>query len=238
MNDEIWQKLRAPFEHDEVGWVPIASYPRQAKDKDLQKVLLSPYADARAVQQRLDDVVGPENWKAAYEPGPDGGVLCALSIRVGDEWITKCDAAENTAVEPVRGGISQAFKRAAVAWGIGRYLYGIAPVWAKVDDRGRWPDPVLPATAGSNPPNHNREPATQKADPKAVLAAKLKEVGFGLAQVTNFFQFIADQEKCSTIGDVPAGKLQQWVSRMQKNSNEQIKAKVEGALAQRGQEAA
>lgn len=63
--------------------------------------------------------------------------MCGISIRIPDvvqeikdgkasttpEWVTKWDGAENTAVEAVKGGLSGAMKRAAVQWGIGRYLY-------------------------------------------------------------------------------------------------------------------
>ena len=37
---------------------------------------------------------------------------------------------------PIKGGLSAAFKRAAVKWGIGRYLYEITPVWVNVYMRG------------------------------------------------------------------------------------------------------
>ncbi|MGH7576528.1 MAG: Rad52/Rad22 family DNA repair protein [Longimicrobiales bacterium] len=35
-------------------------------------------------------------------------------------------------MESVKGGLSAATKRAAVEWGIGRYLYGIEEGWANV----------------------------------------------------------------------------------------------------------
>lgn len=97
-----------------------------------------PYVTNRAIQMRLDEVVGPENWRNEFRPGPDGGVMCGLSIRVGDEWVTKWDGAENTDVEGVKGGLSGAMKRAAVQWGIGRYLYGLEENFAHVHDNGRF----------------------------------------------------------------------------------------------------
>ena len=79
---------------------------------------------------RLDEVVGPENWKDEYAPGPDGGVICGLSLRIEDEWITKWDGAENTDFEAIKGGLSDAFKRAGYKWGIGRYLYRLESLGA------------------------------------------------------------------------------------------------------------
>ncbi|WP_263317101.1 Rad52/Rad22 family DNA repair protein, partial [Enterobacter hormaechei] len=62
----------------------------------------------------------------------NGGVECGISIKVEGEWITKWDAAENTQVEAVKGGRSGAMKRAAVQWGIGRYLYNLEEGFAVV----------------------------------------------------------------------------------------------------------
>ena len=50
-------------------------------------------------------------------------MICSLSCKVGDNWITKADGAGDTDIEGEKGGISDALKRAAVVWGIGRYLY-------------------------------------------------------------------------------------------------------------------
>ena len=83
------------------------------------------YVTNRAIMKRLDDVVGAMNWKNEYKPSPDGGVLCGISIFCEEkkEWITKWDGAENTQIDAVKGGLSGSMKRAAVQWGIGRYLY-------------------------------------------------------------------------------------------------------------------
>jgi hypothetical protein len=107
-----------------------------ATNKDKTSALALPYITSRAVMDRLDTVVGPENWRDEYRPGPDGGVLCGLSIRIDGEWLTKWDGAENTAYEPVKGGLSDSFKRSAVKWGIGRYLYSLPAVWVKATAYG------------------------------------------------------------------------------------------------------
>jgi hypothetical protein len=81
------------------------------------------YVTNRAIMKRLDEVCGKTGWRNEFLPAPGGGVMCGISIKHEGDWITKWDAAENTQVEAVKGGISGAMKRAAVQWGIGRYLY-------------------------------------------------------------------------------------------------------------------
>lgn len=97
------------------------------------------FFDARDVQDALDDIVGPGNWKTRYLTVGDR-LMCELSIRVGDEWITKTDAGTDSAMEAEKGGVSDAFKRAAVNWGIGRFLYRlpIVKVPSMKDNRGKW----------------------------------------------------------------------------------------------------
>lgn len=118
------EKLSAPFPPDQIHWRA------QTLTKDKTKALALAYLDARDVMDRLDLAVGPENWQDSYVETVKGRVVCTLSIRVGDEWVSKSDGAGDTAVEGEKGGISDAFKRAAVKWGIGRYLYNLADVWA------------------------------------------------------------------------------------------------------------
>jgi len=100
---------------------------------------------------RLDEVVGPENWKDEYAPGPDGGVICGLTLRLNGEWITKWDGADNTEFEAIKGGLSDAFKRAGYKWGIGRYLYKLESVWVPCEAHGKTlvlkSTPSLPAWA-------------------------------------------------------------------------------------------
>ena len=103
------------------------------------------YIDARDVMYRLDDVVGPLNWQDSYQEVM-GRIICTLSVRFGDEWISKADGAGDTKIEGDKGGISDAFKRAACRWGIGRYLYyfpknGSIPSWADPDS-GKWTNEV------------------------------------------------------------------------------------------------
>lgn len=114
--------LAADFPREAVSWRS------QSLTKDGKKALALAYIDARDVMDRLDAVAGPGNWQDRYE-FHGSRTVCYLSIRVGEEWITKADGAGDSDVEAEKGAISDALKRAAVKWGIGRYLYAIPSPW-------------------------------------------------------------------------------------------------------------
>ena len=99
------------------------------------------YVDARQVQHKLDDVVGPNNWQTKYE-SIDGQLFCHLGIYDADkkEWIWKSDTGSESMAEKEKGLVSDAFKRSAVQWGIGRFLYslGIKKTKSVKDNRGKW----------------------------------------------------------------------------------------------------
>lgn len=155
--------LAKPFEEHDIEW--RAQRVGISNNKPYASVLA--YVTNRAIMQRLDDVCGPENWRNEYRPGPVGGVLCGLSIRVNDEWVTKWDGADNTDIEAIKGGLSDSMKRAAVQWGIGRYLYHLEATfaqcslekqqgWVRAMTKDKkliyWQRPALPAWALPDPP--------------------------------------------------------------------------------------
>ena len=83
------------------------------------------YVDARYVQGVLDSEVGPGNWQSEFIVGAGGKVACRIGICVAERgWVFKGDGAGETDIEGEKGSFSDAFKRAGVAWGIARDLYG------------------------------------------------------------------------------------------------------------------
>lgn len=126
-------KLKDFFSATDLEWLPKNC--KKSRTGEYQ-VLVIPYMNRGAVMNRLDAVCGPENWQDDYFPGPGGGVMCKLSIRINGEWITKSDGAENTNFESIKGGISDAFKRAATKWGIGRYLARLPRMFGIVHQGG------------------------------------------------------------------------------------------------------
>jgi len=131
---EMMKKLAEPFDPSEVKW---RAGSHSEKNNQVRAMALA-YIEARAAMDRLDKAVGSGNWRDEYLPGPSGeGIICGVSILIGGEWVTKWDGAENTDFESVKGGLSDAFKRACVKWGIGRYLYRFPASWVDATKRGK-----------------------------------------------------------------------------------------------------
>jgi hypothetical protein len=123
---EIERALKEPFPPEDLEWRV-----QQCGVKDGRPwAMVLTYINARAIMDRLDEVVGPKNWSARYTK-QDTGFLCDLAVRVDGEWIVKSDGSDATDIEPFKGGISGAIKRAAVLWGIGRYLYRLDSGFAR-----------------------------------------------------------------------------------------------------------
>lgn len=131
--EEIIRRLREPFSGREIEWKI------QATSQDKKRGMAVAYMDARAVQKRLDETIGPFNWKNVYSLCHDNSQICGISIFYDErkEWVTKFDGAENSDFEPIKGGLSDSFKRAASVWGIGRYLYEMEGIWVEIESRGK-----------------------------------------------------------------------------------------------------
>lgn len=121
------EDLKIPFEPSEIEW---RQQSQGSKNGNPWCMVLA-YVSNRAIMNRLDSVCGLGGWQNEYQTGANGGVICGISVKCGDEWVTKYDGADNTAVEAVKGGLSGAMKRAGVQWGIGRYLYYLEATFAK-----------------------------------------------------------------------------------------------------------
>lgn len=122
-----------------------------------------PYIDARAVMDRLDRVLGIDGWRDAYEVLADGTVLCRLGCKIGRVWIVKADVGgaseQKDAGDRRKAAFSDALKRAAVKFGVGRYLYQLKPVWRDYDPQRRCfiephapQPPARPTTVAPAPP--------------------------------------------------------------------------------------
>lgn len=120
--------LKKPFLPDLIDW-RIGS-----TTKDKSKGMALAYIDARTVMQRLDEVCGPENWQCDY-PHAAQKTVCRIGIRINNEWIWKANGAGDSDIEAEKGALSDAFKRAAVLWGIGQYLYDLESPWVALDTK-------------------------------------------------------------------------------------------------------
>lgn len=172
------KKLSEPFTDDDLEWRISQVF----NNANLSARILV-YVTNRAIMNRLDDVCGPENWKNEYTQMP-GAFLCGLSIKVGAEWVTKWDGAQESQIEATKGGLSGAMKRAAVQWGIGRYLYNIGDCWANIHDKGehyqagkkgdyapfKWDAPKLNGGTGTNTPTTSHK--TQQSGSQGTSGAQ------------------------------------------------------------------
>src|SRR3954468_17268384 len=134
---DLFAALAAPFEPSEVK-------ARSTAGRQLH------YITARTAMNRLDNVLGPENWWDEYKPG-ENSVLCRLTIRLPDgSTLTKSDAGGYAGMtdqgDDDKSGYSDAFKRACAKILVGRYLYrdGV-PTFARADGEVVAPPPPAPA---------------------------------------------------------------------------------------------
>ena len=152
---EIEVKLKQPFERKDVEF-------RIAKvNKKTRKAYVVAYISSRAAMDRLDAVFGQDGWFDEYEVLKNG-VSCRLSVKFNGEFITKQDAAPFTNIEALKGAFSDALKRVAVKFGIGRYLYKLPDSYVTIKEKkptnttnkihcyhsedlsGYWEEPDLP----------------------------------------------------------------------------------------------
>ena len=131
IDETVITKLAAPFNPAQVSW-------RVGRVSKSNKSLGQPlaYIDARDVMDRLDVVVGAGYWSDSYVETLKGRIICTISIWDGEKWIGKSDGAGETSYEGDKGAISDAYKRAAVRWGVGRYLYAIKAPWTPIEPYG------------------------------------------------------------------------------------------------------
>ena len=120
---EIMSALSAFFPPSAVSWRCGAVTGSQGK--------ALAYIDARDVMARFDGVMGID-WQVEYTPMPDGTKCCRIGLFINGEWRWRSNGAGDTSVEADKGSYSDAFKRAAVLWGVGRYLYDLPSPWVEI----------------------------------------------------------------------------------------------------------
>lgn len=181
----IQQELAAFFEAGEVKFKP------QSTSKDGSKALAIPFVDVRAVTDRLDRVLGVNNWRDSYQTLGGGAVLCRLEVKFDGEWIAKEDVGGQSEQpdegDRTKAAFSDALKRAAVKFGVGRYLYNKSiQKWVPFDsqkkrftEQPRMPPEFLPQpeardggarsrAASSNQPTPQSEQPAQQLPRKAL----------------------------------------------------------------------
>ena len=108
----------------------------QSFSKTSQAATCVAYVDARDVMDILDEVLGTENWQSDYKE-IKGNLYAGVGIKLNDsmEWVWKWDCGTESNTEKEKGEASDAFKRAAVKWGVGRFLYDIPVQYVKTNEK-------------------------------------------------------------------------------------------------------
>jgi len=160
--DEISRQLREPFDPREVDFRAQGRASEQTG-----KAQVVAYIDARAVQDRLDAVVGAGNWSFDWTPlVVEKGEVMVAKGTLAIHGVAKADAGSASNFEQSLGAVSHCFKRAAVHWGVGRYLYSLPMNWVPVEKNGRIADATLRELRSRLP-----RPSTQSAAQATPAAA-------------------------------------------------------------------
>ena len=149
MSKDIAQALLAPFEEKDL------------KHRPGRAGMTFTYADARAVAQRLDDVLGIECWQFEVKVAdPARSVVHgSLAVVIGGKTVIRQDFGyPNSAQddEPLKSAASDALRRCAAQLGVGRSLYspekGVPVPLGRVPRLSVAPTPLsVDSTRGSDP---------------------------------------------------------------------------------------
>lgn len=125
---EISAKLKAYFPENELEW-RVQQSGETASGKPYALVLC--YVQARAIENRLDEVLGFQNWQNEIRVEGEN-IIARLGAKISGEWVWKENGSSQTDIEAFKGGISGAIKRVASSgFGIGRYLYELEATFAE-----------------------------------------------------------------------------------------------------------
>jgi hypothetical protein len=227
LNREILETLIRPFDPREVE-VKI-----QAVNRDRTRAQVVAYVDARTVLDRLDEAVGPTGWSDSYEVltnSTDGEgrrlveVKCALTVL----GVSKEDVGEG---DSLKAAFSDALKRAAVKFGVGRYLYRLPKVWANLDERGNIKDLEAVKRALFGGEADNAPPWEDKPPPKSAKSADSEESrpsgGVTEAQLRYIYKLWKEMGGGDDIHDYAAAILNREVSSLKELTRQEASKLIE-----------
>jgi hypothetical protein len=175
--EEVAEILARPFDSNDIEW----RLTRNGVGKKGNKwAICVPYITARAVHTRLDEAFGSFNWRNEFRveavPGGAAGIICRTWYRHPDitdrQWEWKENGAGQSDIEPFKGGLSDAEKRAFEQLGGGRYLYSLEESFAEISETQSEMTPHYARTAakdGNEPFYWGPPPLPDFAIPQARL---------------------------------------------------------------------
>jgi hypothetical protein len=138
---DLWAKLAAPLPTGVISWRQDG----KAISRDGKHFArFVAYVDANTVRERLDGVV-PGEWDLTLELLPplasaeEEGNLCSFKARLQILGVIREDVGTG---RDYKSAATDAFKRAAVRFGIAHELYAYEQNWVQVDGDGRYPKPL------------------------------------------------------------------------------------------------
>lgn len=105
-------------------------YKYRVQSSKYGKSTIVSYISSRDVQDKLDEVVGAENWQSDFRL-IDGKLFAGIGIKTPNGWVWKWDVGTEGNMEAEKSEASDALKRSAVQWGIGRFLYSLGIITLK-----------------------------------------------------------------------------------------------------------
>jgi hypothetical protein len=208
----IAQSLSAPFPFGEVHWKP--------KVVKGNRALAIAYVDAQAIQDRLDDVLGVDGWQDEYRDLPGGSIVCQLRLRIDGQWISRSDVGspseQSDAGDRMKAAFSDALKRAAVKFGIGRYLYRLPFTWTDYDPEAKRLAKVpqlpaaLPAPSQRPSPRPASSPAPKPA-PEPEPATAIASAAPAAPQSPELAKWNEVSQAALAKGVITCGTLAKWI---------------------------
>lgn len=214
MTDDDLRKLSElakPFPPEQVSWRVGST------NADKTKGMALAYIDSRDVQDRLDGVMGAD-WADEIAVQPNGLVCCKIGLRLSEGWVWRMDGTaalppqaageENAKAEQARemahkGSVSDAFKRAAVKWGIGRYLYALPSPWVSINkwkaiedsERPKLVDTLRRQAGPSQSAPRQQQPAPAQPAAQQQNASQARKSG-------EYERIEKDLRACQQVGDL------------------------------------
>lgn len=122
--ESVMKKLQKPLDVQDIDFrVGRSGIKGTGQNAQAWGTLLA-YKDSRVDMRRLDESTDGM-WSNSYHRDAKGILQCEISILLGKQWVSKVSNGMPSQFEGEKGEYSDAFKRAAFMWGIGRELYDL-----------------------------------------------------------------------------------------------------------------
>src|SRR5438270_3339833 len=176
---DVWSKLSAPVSQGAISWRQDGSV--TARDGKYFARFVA-YVEANTVRERLDSVV-PGEWDLTLEllptiPSEDtDGAQCSFKARLQILGVIREDVGTG---RDYKQASTDAFKRAAVRFGVANELYAYEQNWVEMDGDGKYAKPVEDPQLAYNRRYGKLSPAPATANsaaaPGAVPASMLTDM--------------------------------------------------------------